>query len=153
MATIFWLSICGVNIGATWRIRWKRPCAAAMRPYVKLLWPLVIFSSTWVRCVALYIVWEVSQEMVQWAESAQWSTKLKWCRDALSSHQKVLSGIAAWMCMCVVITQRRLYTSCCWIASCVTRVKTMTRTSKPSLNVVIIFTCSLKECLKINLGN
>jgi len=26
-----------VHIGATWRIRLSRPCAAAMRPYVKLL--------------------------------------------------------------------------------------------------------------------
>jgi len=26
-----------VNIGATWRIRLNRPCAAAMRPFVKLL--------------------------------------------------------------------------------------------------------------------
>jgi len=32
-----------VHIGATWQIRLNRPCAAAMRPYVKLLWPLVIF--------------------------------------------------------------------------------------------------------------
>jgi len=37
MATIFWLSIYGVHIGATWRIRLNRPCAATMRPYVKLL--------------------------------------------------------------------------------------------------------------------
>jgi len=29
MATIFWISI-----GATWRIRLNRPCAAAMRAYV-----------------------------------------------------------------------------------------------------------------------
>jgi len=41
MATIFWLSVYGVHIGATWRIRLDRPCVAAMRPYVKLLWPLV----------------------------------------------------------------------------------------------------------------
>ena len=40
----FWLSIYGVHIGATWRIRLNRRCAAAMRPYVKLLWPLVIIS-------------------------------------------------------------------------------------------------------------
>jgi len=31
-----------VHIGVTWWIRLNRPCAAAMRPYVKLLWPLVI---------------------------------------------------------------------------------------------------------------
>jgi len=37
MTTIFWLSIYRVHIGATWRIRLNRPCAAAMRPYVKLL--------------------------------------------------------------------------------------------------------------------
>jgi len=37
MATIFCLAIYGVHIGATWQIRLNRPCAAAMRPYVKLL--------------------------------------------------------------------------------------------------------------------
>ena len=37
MVTIFWLSIYGVHIGATWRIRLNRPRAAAMRPIVKLL--------------------------------------------------------------------------------------------------------------------
>jgi len=42
MATIFWLCIYGVHIGATWRIRLNHPCAAAMRPYVKLLSPLVV---------------------------------------------------------------------------------------------------------------
>ena len=31
----FWLSIYGVHIGATWRIRLNCPCAAAMRPYAK----------------------------------------------------------------------------------------------------------------------
>ena len=37
MATIFWLSVYGVHIGATWRIRLHRPCVAVMQPYVKLL--------------------------------------------------------------------------------------------------------------------
>ena len=32
----------GVHIGATWRIQLNRPCAAAMRLYVKLLGLLVI---------------------------------------------------------------------------------------------------------------
>jgi len=36
------LSIYGVYVGATWRIWLHCPCAAAVRPYVKLLWPLVI---------------------------------------------------------------------------------------------------------------
>jgi len=31
----------GVHTGATWRIRLNRPCAAAVRPKVKLLSPLV----------------------------------------------------------------------------------------------------------------
>jgi len=42
VANIFWLSVYAMHIGATRRIRRNRPCAAAMRPYVKLLWPLVI---------------------------------------------------------------------------------------------------------------
>jgi len=33
------------HIGATWRIRLNCPSAAAMRPYVKLLWPLVIITN------------------------------------------------------------------------------------------------------------
>jgi len=32
----------GVHIEAMWRIQLNRPCAAAMQPCVKLLWPLVI---------------------------------------------------------------------------------------------------------------
>ena len=35
MATIFWLSIYGAHIGATWRIQLNRPCVAAMQPYVE----------------------------------------------------------------------------------------------------------------------
>jgi len=42
MATTFCLSIHGVHIRATWRIWLNRPCVAAMWPYVKLLWPLVV---------------------------------------------------------------------------------------------------------------
>jgi len=37
MATSFWLSIYGVHIGTTWRIRLNRPCAAMMQPYAQLL--------------------------------------------------------------------------------------------------------------------
>ena len=37
MAIIFWLSIKGVHVGATWQMRLNRLCAAAMRPYFKLL--------------------------------------------------------------------------------------------------------------------
>jgi len=33
MATMFWLSIYGVHIGATWRIRLNHPCAVATLPY------------------------------------------------------------------------------------------------------------------------
>jgi len=32
-----WGVLDGVHIGVTWRIRVNRPCAAAMRPYIKLL--------------------------------------------------------------------------------------------------------------------
>jgi len=44
MATIFWLSVCELHIGTTWRIWLNHPCAAEMRPYVKLLWPLVWYD-------------------------------------------------------------------------------------------------------------
>jgi len=37
VTSIFWLSIYGVHIGATRRIRLNRPSAEAMRPYVILL--------------------------------------------------------------------------------------------------------------------
>jgi len=57
-ATIFWLSVYGVHVGATWRIRLNRPCAAAMRTYVKLLWPLVIIrphrSTTYIDAACCY---------------------------------------------------------------------------------------------------
>jgi len=33
--------------GGTWRIRLNCPCAAAMWPYVKLLWPVVIIVNDW----------------------------------------------------------------------------------------------------------
>jgi len=45
MATVSWISIYGVHIGTTWRIRLNCPCAAAMQPYVKLPWPLVIITT------------------------------------------------------------------------------------------------------------
>jgi len=51
MATIFGFLYIGVHIVATWRIRLNRPCAAAMRPYVKLLWPLVIAWGQAVQCL------------------------------------------------------------------------------------------------------
>jgi len=37
MATIFCFLHNGVHIDAAWRVRLNRPCAAPMRPYVKLL--------------------------------------------------------------------------------------------------------------------
>jgi len=37
MATIFWLSVYGVHIGATWQIQLIRLCAVAMWLNVKLL--------------------------------------------------------------------------------------------------------------------
>ena len=51
-----------MHIGATWRIQLNRPCAAAMRPYVKLLWPFVIASSLRPRwgCDVLRLTWFMS---------------------------------------------------------------------------------------------
>jgi len=51
-----WLSSNGVHIGATWQIWLNRQCAAAMQPYVKLFWPLVIIkphcSTSWMQPTA-----------------------------------------------------------------------------------------------------
>jgi len=47
----FWLSIYGVHICASWRIRLNRPYAAVMRLYVKLLWPNrigLLIKTSWV---------------------------------------------------------------------------------------------------------
>ena len=43
----------GVHIGATWRIRLKRPFEAAMRPFIKLLWPLVFFFKHFLRHLSM----------------------------------------------------------------------------------------------------
>jgi len=37
IANVFGILHMGVHIGATWRIRLNRPCAAAMQPCVTLL--------------------------------------------------------------------------------------------------------------------
>jgi len=51
-ANIFCLAIFVVHTGATRRIRLNRPCTAAMRPYVKLLSPLVIIR---LHCSTTYV--------------------------------------------------------------------------------------------------
>jgi len=53
-----WDVLDDVHIGATWWIRLNRPCVAAMRPYVKLLWPLVCLTS---RCLLIIITFRVSR--------------------------------------------------------------------------------------------
>ena len=44
MATIFGFLYMGCTLAPPEKIRLNRPCAAAMQPYVKLLWPLVVVS-------------------------------------------------------------------------------------------------------------
>jgi len=39
-----WGVLHGVHTGATWQIRLNRPCVAARRPDVKLLWPVVLYN-------------------------------------------------------------------------------------------------------------
>jgi len=39
-----WGVLDGVHVGDTWRIPFNRPCAAATRPDVKLIWPVVRVS-------------------------------------------------------------------------------------------------------------
>jgi len=47
MAIIFWLSMYGVHIGATWRMRLNYPCVVAMGSYVKFfLLPVIVLLFT-----------------------------------------------------------------------------------------------------------
>ena len=55
MATIFWLSIYGVHICATWRIQLNRPYAAAIGLFVKLLRPLVRLYTPSASYISIYI--------------------------------------------------------------------------------------------------
>ena len=67
----------GVHIGATWRMRLNRPRsggpnkAVAMRPYVKLLWPLVIIrphrSTTYVDGAYCYRLSSMVCQSVCWS--------------------------------------------------------------------------------------
>ena len=50
-----WDVLDGVQMGATWRIRLNRPCAAAMGSYVRLLSPVYIFLQYYRVCY--YALW------------------------------------------------------------------------------------------------
>jgi len=80
-----------VHIGATGRIRLNRPCsggpneAVAMRPYVKLLWPVIIFrphrSTTYV--LADRVAWSVCRSVFHSSECCKkrlnrWRCRLGW---------------------------------------------------------------------------
>jgi len=54
----------GVHIGATWRIRRNRPCVAAMRLYVKLLWPLVTLTTCY--------MWDLNHHLDRVHVGATW---------------------------------------------------------------------------------
>jgi len=56
-------ALIGWHIGATWRIRLNRPSAAAMRPYVKLLWPLVLFCVTSIMIVITAVLLECTSRV------------------------------------------------------------------------------------------
>ena len=55
----------GVHIGATWRLRLNRPCEAVMRPYDKLLWPVVYLQLSVVWWV--HMLWETQPKL--WNET------------------------------------------------------------------------------------
>jgi len=69
----FWLSIYGVHIGAIWRIRLNCPCAAAMWPYVNLLWPLVITTTIALTILAgFWLLSESRQSCFQCFDTVGW---------------------------------------------------------------------------------
>jgi len=47
-----------LHISATWWIRLSHPCAAVILPYVKLLWPLVIW-----RCTVWFVMNEIESPL------------------------------------------------------------------------------------------
>ena len=63
--------VTGGHIGETWQIRLNRPCAAAMRPYVKLLWSLAV------------IILRICLMQVSVFESAHWHFVIIWLIDIL----------------------------------------------------------------------
>jgi len=91
----FWLTIYGVHIGAIWRIRVNRPCAATMRPYVKLLWPLVNCGTSVYnlelqddnRTVMFYKTAELYKlQLTLIATRSEWSQQQKSHNDDVTPH-------------------------------------------------------------------
>jgi len=98
ITTIFWLFIYGVHIGTTWQIWLKGPCASAMQPDVKLLWPLVIItphrSITYVDSACRY---RWSSEVLSRVDA--WLTKLDVYKNVLNFRQKAVKLIALRTCL------------------------------------------------------
>ena len=94
----FCLSVCGVYIGATWRIRLNRLCAVAMRPYVKLLWPLVLLYWNMVICLNGVVFTPFSGSLGEWLEgifgvySNGWTALESYIRSTPPSWPNNISG-------------------------------------------------------------
>ena len=78
----------GVHISATWQIWLNHPCVAAMRPYVKLLWPLVIILISCVHCVCGAVV---SAQHTELGLEERWQCRL-FGRTQTWLHSSELSG-------------------------------------------------------------
>jgi len=68
----------GVHIGTTWRMWLNRPCAAAIQPYVKLLWPLVIFQIQELLPWQWFALWVSSHSGFYWSKRWWGSSGISW---------------------------------------------------------------------------
>ena len=80
-----------------WRIRFNRPSAAAMRPYVKWLWPLVLCTVIHRCCLLWKIqqVMEVPVSAINKSPTVHLKTELRACTATLNTACHGLSGTGA----------------------------------------------------------
>jgi len=93
-------------IGATWRIRLNRPSAAAMRPHVKLLWPLVCLTTTVGHCLTD----TVSGTTPRWPGILQLILCYRSCRFPASLP--VIPTTLSKCCLVHIHSQNNVNTSC-----------------------------------------
>jgi len=112
----------------TWRIRLNHPCAAAMWPYVKLLWSLVwmscalyqfVLEDFFFRCAAIKLMHRVILHGIRWTYAREVGM-LYYCDIVWLLFVELTSCSVEWCRLeRVCRTQRPMLTPMCCIAECV----------------------------------